>query len=194
MKTKMFGLLFAFWLIFSGISAQQGKHEIRGGYGVGTSNEFINGLEDMQVTDVTKAFVSGDKTFKGTFQLGYKYGLSDRFNLGLNLSYERAAATTFLDKGRVGKLKSNYYTVAGEADYIHIRREGFTFYSTAGIGAIFYNQQYVKDECTKDTADKVNFNFQISPVCVKYGDRLGFFGEIGFGYKGIFNFGMFTSF
>lgn len=193
MKKLIFGLLFS-CLLLTGVYAQQGRHEIRAGYGVGTSNEFINSLKDMQNTDMTNGLVSGDKTFKGAFQLGYKYSVTDKVNLGLGLAYEWANANTYLNMNKAGKLNSDYYTIAAEMDYVYFRRENFTFYSTFGAGATIYDQEYKTDNGQKDTENKVNFNFQVSPVGIKYGDKFGFFGEIGFGYKGIFNFGLFTSF
>ena len=192
MKNLIVVLLFS--LSLTSVWAQKGRHEIRGGYGVGTSNEFINSLKDMQATDATNGLVSGDKTFKGAFQLGYKYSLTDKVNIGLGLAYEWADANAYEDMHKIGKLNSDYYTVAAEMDYVYFRREHFTFYSTLGAGANIYDQEYKTDDGNKNTENKVNFNFQVSPVGIKYGDKFGFFGEIGFGYKGIFNFGLFTSF
>ncbi len=193
MKKIFFGILLS-CLVFNSAFAQKGRHEIKAGYGVGTSNEFINSLSDMQITDVTKNITSGDKTFKGAFQLGYKYSLTDKINIGAGFAYERAAANAHDNMNNLGKLKSDYYTIAAEMDYVYLRREGFTFYSTAGLGATIYDQKYTSEVSSKDTDNKVNLNFQVTPIGVKYGDKFGFFGEIGYGYKGIFNFGIFTSF
>lgn len=192
MKSIILGLLFL-CLVFN-ISAQNRKHELRGGYGVATSNEAINNLADVLITDATKNVVGGDKTFNGAFNLGYKYSLNEKINLGANLSYEKAGSTAFVDMMKSGEFKSQYYTIAAEMDYIYTQRENFTFYSTVGLGATIYDQKYTMNNGNEDTANHVNLNFQISPVGLKYGDKFGFYGEIGFGYKGLFNFGIFTRF
>ncbi|WP_165042913.1 outer membrane beta-barrel protein [Dysgonomonas sp. ZJ709] len=192
MKKIILGL-FLVCLAFN-LSAQNRRHELRGGYGVGTSNEAINSLSDILITDATKNVVGGDKTFNGAFNLGYKYSLNEKINVGANFSYERAGATAFVDVMKSGELKSHYYTIAAEADYIYFRRENFTFYSTVGLGGTIYDQKYKMNDGGEDTKSHTNLNFQLSPIGVKYGDRLGFFGEMGFGYKGLFNFGLFTRF
>ncbi|MBK5719738.1 outer membrane beta-barrel protein [Dysgonomonas sp. Marseille-P4677] len=192
MKKRVIIILLSSILI-ANIWAQEGRHEMRVGYGVATSNGFINALNDMQITDATRNLMSGDKTFKGAFQFGYKYSATDKINLGISLSYEWAKANSFRDMDMLGKLNSDYYTIAAEADYVYFRREKFTFYSTLGLGATIYDQTS-KIDGMNDSSSKTNFNFQITPAGVKYGDHFGFFGEIGFGYKGLFNFGLFSSF
>ncbi len=192
MKKRIIVILLTSIFIANGW-AQKGRHEIRTGYGVATSNGFINTLNDMQITDATKNLISGDKTFKGAFQFGYKYSVTDKVNLGVSLAYEWANANSFRDMNMLGKLNSNYYTIAAEADYVYLRREKFTFYSTLGIGATMYDQTS-KIDGMKDSTNSTNINFQVTPAGIKYGDHFGFFGEIGFGYKGLFNFGLFSSF
>lgn len=191
MKKLIFGLLFC--VSVANISAQKGRNEVRAGYGVGTSNEFINNLKEMQTTNSTNNLISGDKTFKGAFQFGYKYSLTNKVNLGLALTYEWANANAFQNMESIGKLKSNYYTIAAETDYVYFRKEKFTFYSTIGAGVTIYDQKLEMNE-NNESSNKTNFNFQISPIGIKYGDKIGFFGEIGFGYKGLFNFGIYSSF
>lgn len=192
MKTRIIVILLSSILI-ANIWAQKGRHEIRTGYGVSTTNSFIHALHYMQITDATKDLVGGDKTFKGAFQLGYKYSVTDKINLGISLAYEWAKANSFKDMETLGKLHSDYYTVAVEADYVYFRKENFTFYSTLGLGGTLY-EQVSKIDGTKDSSNRTNLNFQISPVGIKYGGHFGFFSEIGFGYKGLFNFGVFSSF
>lgn len=192
MKRIIWGLLLP-CLIFN-LSAQNRKHELRAGYGAATSSEAINSLADVLITDATKNVVGGDKTFHGAFNVGYKYSITEKVNLGANASYERAGATAFVYIMKSGEFKSQYYTIAVEMDYIYSQREKFTFYSTVGLGGTIYDQKYKMNGGYVDKTNHVNLNFQISPVGLKYGDQFGFYGEIGFGYKGLFNFGIFTRF
>ena len=79
-------------------------------------------------------------------------------------------------------------------DYSYLNKGNFALYERLGAGEALYKQKYTSNEGKKDTNDNVHFNFQITPIGIKYGSRFGVFAEAGFGYKGILSAGLFARF
>ena len=196
---KAFVLSALLGLLAGNILAQEPvkKHEVYGGIGLWGTNTIIDAFSDIIVTGLTGGnYSSGNDNYLGEFHLGYKYGLSERAALGLTFAYASNSADARLNGQKTGEFNSNYYTFAAEFDYRYLSRPKLTLYGSVGAGATIYQQKYTPDADDTDTrkSNDTYFNFQLSPIGIKYGERFGIFAEAGFGYKGILSVGLFGRF
>jgi hypothetical protein len=190
-------LLTAFLLsiISIGATAQKSKHEVTAGFGLGTTNEFLDAFMNVIVSGLTQNAYSSNRYYTGAFHLSYKYGITDRFAAGGTFIYENGKSDTYVDGDKIGKFRNNYYTFAAEAEYKYLRSSSFTLYGLLGTGATIYRQKYIANDNSKNESNNnVHFNFQISPIGIKLGRNIGAFAEAGFGYKGIISAGLFARF
>lgn len=179
--------------ILSNTFAQERKHELTLGYGIGTTSEFVDAFSDVLVTGISGGhFKSDNGSYTGSFHIGYKYGLTDRLWLGGTFLYESGKSDALVDDQRQGKFNDYFYTLAAEARYNYLSKEKFALYGLLGAGATLYHQKYAPDHGGKETDSQVHFNFQLTPLGIRYGGKWGVFAEAGFGYKGVISLGVFA--
>jgi opacity protein-like surface antigen len=124
--------------------------------------------------------------------VGYKYLFTERFGLGGTLAYGRETFNCYsTEEAIVGKLKRNHITLALEADFKYYQRGIFDVYGLAGIGATYFNQVYNPNNGDGSKDKKWHPNIQLTPIGIKIGNTFGGFAEVGVGYKGIINAGLF---
>lgn len=193
MKKINFTILLA-CILATNLSAQEKKHNLSVGTGIGTTSEIIDALSDIITTGLSAGTYSSNKSYTGAYHLGYKYGVSERISAGATLLYEHGTANALVNKEQIGRFKNNYFTLAAEGEFRYIDKPAFKLYGILGAGATLFNQEYKPDEGEADKDSKLHFNFQVSPIGIKLGNNIGIFAEAGFGYKGIVSAGVFTNF
>ena len=176
------------------VFAQERKHEIGIGIGVGTTSEIVDIFSDVISSAITAGMYSSNTTYTGGFNLWYKYNLTRSIGLGGTFVYEHARSDAYSDGTKTGEFNKNYYTLVAESSFRYLISGKFSLYGILGAGATLYDQKYKATNGSDSDNDLVSFNFQISPIAIRYGDRLGFFIELGFGYKGIISAGLYTRF
>lgn len=183
-------------LLISGyLNAQNSKHEISGGVGIGTSIELVDIFSDLFSSALTAGGYSADNSsYSGGIYLGYKYLVQPKIGIGGSLIYEHSSSDIFVNQVRDGKEKTNYYTIAAEADYRYINKTNFTIYSGLGIGYTVFSEKYTPDSGEETNSDTGNINFQVTAIGAKFGNKIGGYAEAGFGYKGILAIGAFVRF
>ena len=95
----------------------------------------------------------------------------------------------------ISQSKQSATTVAFELYYIYVFRKYFEAYTLAGFGPSFTSTETVTNATTATSATTVNtttagVKVQYTPIGIRVGGKLGAFGELGIGYKGVFNFGV----
>lgn len=171
------------------------KHEMNLGIGIFTSNDIIDGLASMIVNGLALGTVSQNEQSYGTIHLGYKYHINSRFNVGGVFLYEYSTADAYNQNVRIGDFYKNFFTLAAEGGVNYIKSSYFSFYGLLGAGASIYNQKYKEDITNrKESQSIVHFNFQITPIGLKFGNNYGGYLELGFGYRGIISLGAFAKF
>jgi hypothetical protein len=194
MKHLFLSVVMAF-LFVSSINAQSKKSEIDLGVGVLSSNQIIGSMSDIIASTFLPDGVGmKNSSSPGAFHVGYKYSLSDRFALGPVVTYDLNTSEAWANNAKTGKFTSNYYTFSLEADYKFVNRDKFRLYALLGAGGSVLNQTYKENAGDKHSEKLTYFNFQVTPVGVKYGNSFGVFSELGFGYKGILCAGLFYRF
>lgn len=189
-------ILFVFlcFLFMLNLNAQKNNHEVTLGAGVWSTTEIIDIFGDIFSSILTAGIYQSDKTYSGAFHLGYKYNVSERVGVGGTFVYENAYSDALISNEKKGKFRNNYYTVAAEADFKYIQNNKTTIYGLLGAGTTMMSQFYKPIEGERKNHSMVYFNFQFTPLGIKYGSRYGAFAELGFGYKGILSVGAFGRF
>jgi hypothetical protein len=171
------------------LGAQERKHEFELGVGAWSTSNIIYALSDLMVGAVNVDIRNSSAS--GTFHAGYKYAFGDRFSGGATLSFGQEKADGYLNGAYGGSLKRRNVSLAGEIGFNYLNFNSLRIYGLAGAGGVWLRQQYkgVQGGSSKD--NKTSMDFQLTPVGIKFGDRFGGFVELGIGYKGILNGGLF---
>lgn len=190
---KFFLFILSSVFILSSLKAQEYEHEIELGVGVWSSNQIVTAFSDIIVTALPLGIKMENSTDIGEFHLGYKYSMTERFGLGSIFSFNYGYADGAVNSIKTGEFKRYFYTIAVEGDFKYIDNPNFKLYSLLGLGVTYYHQNY-KEIGSNGTEknDELYFNFQITPIGVKFGNRIGGFVEAGFGYRGILSAGLFV--
>lgn len=172
-------------------SQRESKNDIIMGYGVVTSNQVFDVATDILTSVILPVGYSTSNTqFSGGFSVNYRYFLSEHWNAGLIFNYDKVTKTVHKLNDKLGDLNRYYYTIAGEIDLRYFKKELFQMYSLVGLGYTTIRDRYmpiVEEKASKDTSGYVNF--QISLLGFRIGKELAFYTELGFGYKGLVNWG-----
>ncbi|MFW0739427.1 hypothetical protein [Flavobacterium sp. T12S277] len=186
----IWGLLFG---TIVGNAQETGKHEIRMGLSDGLFLSFGNGFADSFSNGISSGLTGvkykddvKTKTL-GMFEIGYRYNINERFKVGADISYMKEENTyEFVTPGTTNTQnetrKNQYGMFLATAEFSYIKTSWINFYGSGGIGSVIrrsndYEGAYIKDEA--------HFAFQINPVGLRVGKKLGAFVEMGLGYKGI---------
>lgn len=177
---------------FAATAQESEKHEIRAGIsdaagivigeGLGNalSNAIISGFTGVKIKD------NKSKTL-GMFELGYRYQLSDRVKIGADLSYlqiDRSYQTTIAETTTRYTRRGEYLLVLPTAEFAYIKTPLLTFYGTAAAGVLTGRDKELSSG-KRYGGNSLSFAFQVNPVGLRVGKKIGAFAELGYGYKGI---------
>ena len=195
---KRLTLALAFYFLTIGvITAQEtGNHEIRVGAGdalpvtLGHSiaNSFIDGII-ASLGNYTLEDNNSEFTLP-MFTAGYRYNITDRIKIGLDVGYLRINGdlrVTHNDTGEKSIIKqtTNYYAVLPSGQVSYYKKGIVNLYGSVNAGVIFGNSKR-NSETTTTTA----FAYQVNPIGIRVGKQWGGYAELGYGYKGFANIGM----
>ncbi len=113
-------------------------------------------------------------------------------SIGLTYAHTKNSAEINYNNVPSGKSIVNYHTIAGELQYNYISKPFFRLYGIVGLGYTNYTEKYEPTAGTSEKNSAGHFNFQVSPIGFKLGNTVGIYGEVGFGYKGLFNGGLYV--
>lgn len=191
-KTIIFlGLMISF---FAASAQERGKHEIRAGIsdasGIVIGDEFGNAFADVFSYIFTagnfKKKYTKDKVL-GMFEIGYRYELSDRVKIGGDISYlqmDKSFEQTVFETTTKHTIRGQYLMVLPTAEFAYIKTPMLTFYGTAAMGVLIGREK----DMSSDKSFRNNltqFAFQVNPVGLRVGKKIGAFVELGYGLKGI---------
>lgn len=177
-KIYVLGLAISMLLLSTAVMAQKGKSEISFAYGYYSVYSFQNHINGYGYTETS-----------GSFLLNYKYYLTKRVTIGMGFGYENI------------RTLGSYLSFTPEFTYTYLDTKNdrirLKLYGGASIGITSYNDAMYNDNPYYNSNTYVrrydNSGAQITGnatlLGVRVGRKLGFFGELGIGYKGLFNFG-----
>lgn len=182
-----------FFISIGNITAQEfKKNELNIGLGVWNTNNTIYAYKDA----FSKSFQVNGREFKNrtsspVIHAGYKRWVGK--NIGIGLTFAAGTGTSQLHENNVsiGNINRSYMSIDGELIINYIDKDFFKVYVLLGSGILLTNQKYAPSGGSNVSSSHSNFDFQITPIGVKLGRNIGFFGELGFGYKGVISGGLF---
>ena len=184
-------------IVFTGsIKAQDRAHEISVSVGAGTIYDFLELYSDVFATVFTLGYYQEtNQTNSPAIGVSYKYYLTKRFSLGGDFTYQSMTADAVTGGNPAGTIDKAYYSLAARADFNYIAKPVFKLYSGIGLGYCQYNQKYSPiDGGSQDTSDAGLLAVQLNAIGLKFGGKLGGFLELGYGYRGVVNVGLFAAF
>lgn len=181
------------------------KNEIYIQYGSPTIMELVT----MLPAPAEKGFKGDTKeqVFTGTPGLGYNFSIREDLSIGIfgGWSYSKASIYTnedfpqypnqkIYDKGvqsYVGQLSANWlYFTQGDLQISSGLYLGIAYW-VEDIDIFFNNPTAgLQTLSIPDSNESMRFSYHITACKVRYGDTLGVFGELGFGFRGLLNIGL----
>jgi hypothetical protein len=163
----------------------KGKEELNFGAGIMASE---NAFSDAIVLSLSALFNDPEEVriVGAVWALTYKYHVSEKLAVGGSSVYNPSPDKWIPDFFRDDRWKRRSLTTAGEVTLFWVKRRGFQFYGTAGVGF------FVKRKTLYEMQTETDFGstFQVSPVGLRMGEKVGLFMEMGYGYKGVLNGGL----
>jgi hypothetical protein len=171
---------------------QTRKHDVSFQYGFVSNDQVVDIFENIVMIVITLGnFYKDDMKFSGLPFLTYHYAPNSRFGFGGTVGYYSASGSLKRDAGgaAIGDFKERNYIGAVELDYHWVMRPSFQIYSGAGFGVRIRRGTYT-DEDETDTISKTMPTFHINALGLRFGGKIGFFVEAGYGYKGVISVGL----
>jgi outer membrane protein W len=173
------------------IFAQDKKHEIVLGYGVGTHYAIVEEMAGVLGIFITLGTFNAEyESGTGAILLGYRYSAGEKFSIGIDGSYTKIKEILKIQSKPVGSFYKQFYTIAPYVAYNYIKKEKFSMYSGIGLGYTFVKDEYTMDDGGNETNNSGEFAFHLSAFGVRFGKNIGGYVEVGYGYKGLVNLGV----
>lgn len=176
--------------------AQTRRHDVSLSYGLVTSDQITDILEDILTIIITfGTFSKRDIQFTGAPFFTYHYAPKGRFGVGFALGAYRSKGDLYLLDEQRGTFKETSYVGAAEIDYRWIMGRSFQLYSGLGAGATLKRGTYtVTGEPESEVTSRVRPTVHLNLLGFRVGGKVGFFAELGAGYKGVINLGLSAQF
>jgi opacity protein-like surface antigen len=165
---------------------ETGANQIRIGYGIVSMPQFIEhsgngtsaGMIPVSYKDITSRTT-------GAIALSYTRDNFALIAFGGDLVYENLQSTYTYNDGSAATLSTRYMSAMLRADIRYINTEKLLLYSSVGAGTCMTQASF--DGQTKNQWLPA---FHVTGIGFRYGNTVAFFGEFGFGYRGIANGGI----
>jgi hypothetical protein len=183
-------LLIVTGLLSLGASAQSQK-EIHVGIGTGSIQEVAvrNGTHPL----FKMATASGEpikRTFSpaGPIRIGISSHENSKFLLGAEFNYINTEVMNDYGTGANEFINFANYTLMASTQYKYFDKPKYTMYTGVQFGVSF---SAVKNQNNGKKDQDLTGAFQVNFLGVRYGTKLGVFGEIGYGFNGFLSGGLF---
>lgn len=176
------------------------RSEIYLQYGTPSLMELTTILSPNFHNEVTNGETRNHK-FSGIAAIGYNFFVHPRVSIGLDFGYGYGSSDMYIsDVDEFGPAGDpQYMCKAVVMNYSCHLSGAFTYWQQGPMecsGALYLGVNYM-DESVRDAVsdelepnDHLNFSFHITAVKFRYGDMVGGFAELGFGYRGLLNVGL----
>jgi len=170
--------------------AQTRKHDFSLSYGLASTDQLADIFTDILTIVITLGtFSKQDVQYSGVPFFSYHYSRNSKFGFGFAVGYYQAEGDLYILEENRGPFKESNTIGALELDYHWVMKKGFQLYSGAGFGIRVRKGTY-HDLDSTDTVSKALPTFHVNLLGFRVGRKVGFFGEVGAGYKGIFCAGL----
>lgn len=139
--------------------------------------------------------------FSGIAGVGYNFFLHPRVSVGLDFGVGYGSADMYMtDHSETGPAGDPRYVCRAAIMNYDCHISGSFVYWQQGAmecsGALYLGVNYMDESVVNAASDELvpndhmNFSFHITAVKFRYGDMIGGFAELGFGYRGLLNVGL----
>lgn len=180
----------------NGLAQQNDKrHQIDVMISDGILIDVIHSFSDIfSYIDTDNYVKTSQRTHKssGTLSFRYQYKLNKTLSIGTDIGYMKATSKQKVkniqtDENLTLRRNTHVYNVYAilEVRYFTNSSDSFKIYGNIAGGLTHFNSGKLKNT---DNIENV-FALQINPIGMHYGKKLAIFGELGFGFKGVFTIG-----
>jgi hypothetical protein len=183
------------FLIAGRVACQSAHHELSVSYGIKSTTELVNNgelLDDLLFLFTLGLLKSETTNTKATGPVlfSWKYIPKSRWGFGvvagrMKGSYDGIIGSFWVEGETVNHCKYSTFTIAPEVDFRYFQKEKFNLYSSAAVGITFFTEEVNNAPGKRNYAD-----VHLSVIGFRYGQNLGAFAELGFGFKGLINLGV----
>ncbi len=170
-------------------------HDIMISYGIPSSDMFskINSsMLDDKFPD--GRYIRDNFKETGVISLTYRrVSKSEKFFWGATAGFNQTKGEIYNVGTFEGNLKRSFITVAFEGQYRYQNLKKVQIYSGIGIGYTIGNEILTPPPDSgseTSTGSIIAFAWQINAIGMRFGNNIGGFIELGYGYKGIINAGL----
>lgn len=175
-------------------------HEFYVQYGAPTIFELTSTLQPALVSRGAEELeiIAKDVVFSGVGGLGYNLSISELVSVGIygGISLASANIYTSINDKETPQYSSQIVSYTGQFS-IHWKyyQEGALEISSGAYAGLNYIEDTVKPLVKNPTQDAPKakpfiFAYHLTALKVRYGDMIGGFAELGFGYRGLVNVGL----
>ncbi len=176
------------------------RSEIYLQYGTPSLMELTTILSPNFHDEVTNGETRNHK-FSGIAAIGYNFFVHPRVSIGLDFGYGYGSSDMYIsDVDEFGPAgEPEYMCRAVVMNYSCHLSGAFTYWQQGPMecsGALYLGVNYMDESVRNAVSDELepndhlNFSFHITAVKFRYGDMVGGFAELGFGYRGLLNVGL----
>ena len=176
------------------------RSEIYLQYGTPSLMELTTILSPNFHDEVTNGETRNHK-FSGIAAIGYNFFIHPRVSIGLDFGYGYGSSDMYIsDVDEFGPAgEPEFMCKAVVMNYSCHLSGAFTYWQQGPMecsGALYLGVNYMDESVRNAVSDELepndhlNFSFHITAVKFRYGDMVGGFAELGFGYRGLLNVGL----
>ncbi len=168
--------------------------EISGGFGYYTNepfSSFIKNFEVISVNSIKDTYKLDNFTQNGILFANVRI-LGEKASFGVFAGLDKYQGEILRNDNQI-TTKANFQalTVGGELTIDYLDVKFAKLYFLGGAGYTFNSTDFNNSDVIYTVEKQNQFNYQISPIGAKIGNRIGVFAELGWGYKGVINAGLF---
>ncbi len=186
-------------LLCTTVYAQQGFTskpglDIRLGYGLVPVQNLQESFSSSLVPDLTNAaYTDVKKKGSGMFSASLQYQTKGRFGVGVDVVYGKTNTEFVYSNTSTNTVTSSWFTVMAKGTFLYYRDAlnvpNIELYGAAAVGSSFSDA----NSTVGNTARNKNSSYlayQFTPLGIRTGQKIGFWAELGYGFKGLLNAGI----
>jgi len=174
-------------------------HEFYAGVGLFNDNQVFSIAGDFLGTVLTFGqAVEPDAYWILTPSVGYRYWFNKKVGIGVHFAFDKNSVKAIHTENPTTSSDNEwrvhnryFYTMALDFNWNYVNKPAYQLYGNIGLGASIV--QFSDNKTTNPDEHLKQFpflNMHLSPLGIRFGETIGCFAEIGWGYKGFLNAGI----
>lgn len=166
------------------------KYEVQVGYGPFAREQVLDDLVEQSLRSSFNRIPKWD--FSNSYTITYRYQRRRRVAIGLTSGFSTHTTYRTYYSDSKSFYKHSSFITAFETKFTYVDKPLVQFYAITGLGILLVR---TKDQRIPNATKTYGWpTCQLTPIGVRIGKKLGGFAEMGYGYKGLINFGVSAKF